>query len=78
MARVRDLIPAQRDTRSPLTEVDVYYQSMVGSDGTLFLYLYNFAAHGPKQGDTPTQSLHFDRQAAKRLKKVLEDTFDLS
>ncbi len=50
-------------------------QPVHSDDGTLYLYLYNYAAAGPKPGSSPTQSLHFDRDSAKAFKELLETTF---
>ncbi|MBD3753975.1 MAG: hypothetical protein IE935_16515 [Micrococcales bacterium] len=50
-------------------------QEVTGTDGTLYLYLYNYAQGGPKAGASPTQSIHFDYDAAKAFKAILEKTF---
>ncbi len=75
MAKIRRFIPGDRAAKAPQSEVDAYVQTVTGEDGTIFLYLYNYAEGGPKPGSSPTQSLHFDRTAAKALKMVLDEAF---
>lgn len=75
MARIREFIQGDREVKPPRSEVDAYVQKLQDADGELLLYLYNYAARGPQFGASPTQSIHFDRVAAKAFKKILEDAF---
>lgn len=75
MARIRKFKVGDRDVKSPQSEVDGYVQKLVDDEGNIYLYLYNYAAGGPKPGDSPTQSLHFDYTAAKAFKAILDETF---
>ncbi|MDI2098319.1 hypothetical protein [Ruicaihuangia caeni] len=75
MAIVRKFIVGDRDVKAPQSEVDGYVQRVLGDDGTVYLYLYNYAEGGPKPGASPTQSMHFDYTAAKALKAILDETF---
>ncbi|WP_442574860.1 hypothetical protein ACSBPH_13635 [Microbacterium sp. F51-2R] len=50
-------------------------QTVRDEDGTLYLYLYNYKQGGPRPGDSPTQSIHFDYTAAKAFKAILDETF---
>lgn len=75
MAKLRSFITGERDVKEPQTEIDGYVQTVVGADGTLYLYLYNYAEGGPVVGSSPTQSMHFDVEAARAFKKILEATF---
>ncbi|WP_372984935.1 hypothetical protein [Microbacterium sp.] len=75
MARIRKFVQGDREVKPPQSEVDAYVQRVHGTDGTLFLYLYNYKQGGPRPGDSPTQSTHFDLAAARDFKMLLEDTF---
>lgn len=75
MASIRQFIKGDRNVKAPQSEIDAYVQEIHSHDGTLYLYLYNYAEDGPKPGSSPTQSLHFDRDAAKAFKELLETTF---
>lgn len=75
VARIEKFIPGDRDVKPPQSAVDGYVQKVTGDDGTVYLYLYNYAAGGPKPGDSPTQSLHFDYTTAKAFKALLDETF---
>ena len=56
MARIRRFIEGDREVKPPQSEVDAYVQRVHDSEGTLFLYLYNYKAGGPSPGDTPTRT----------------------
>lgn len=75
MARIQRFVVGDRDVKSPQSAVDGFVQKVVDADGTTYLYLYNYAAGGPKPGDSPTQSLHFDYTAAKAFKAILDEAF---
>lgn len=75
MAIVRKFIPGDHRVKDPKTEVDAYVQKVVAADGTEYLYLHNFAASGPRPGDSPTQSLHFTYSSAKAFKALLDEAF---
>lgn len=75
MARIREFIQGDREVKPPQSEVDAYVQKMSDKDGAPLLYLYNYRAGGPKPGDSPTQSLHFDIQAARAFVRLLRDAF---
>lgn len=75
MARIRRFITGDREVKAPQSDVDGYVQKVLGDDGTVYLYLYNYAEGGPKAGASPTQSMHFDQAAAKGFKAILEETF---
>lgn len=64
-----------REVKAPQSEVDGYVQKVLDDDGTVYLYLYNYAEGGPKPGASPTQSVHFDYTAAKAFKAILDETF---
>ncbi len=64
-----------RDVKAAQSAVDGYVQKIDGADGTVYLYLYNYAEGGPRPGSSPTQSLHFDYTAAKAFKAILDETF---
>ena len=75
MAKIRGFEKGDREVKPPQSEVDGFVQTVSGSDGTLYLYLYNYSQRGPEPGSSPTQSLHFDKAAARAFKQILEDTF---
>lgn len=75
MAGIRKFVVGDRSVKPPQSEVDVYVQKVVGEDGTVWVYLYNYAEGGPRPGDSPTQSLHFDYTAAKAVTAILGETF---
>lgn len=75
MARIQRFLKGDRDVKPPKSAVDGYVQKVLGSDGTVFLYLYNYAEGGPNPGASPTQSLHFDYTTAKAFKAILDETF---
>ncbi|MGV3713509.1 hypothetical protein [Pseudolysinimonas sp.] len=75
MARIEKFVVGNRDVKPPQSAVDGYVQKVVAEDGTVYLYLYNYAAGGPKPGDSPTQSLHFDYTTAKAFKAILDEAF---
>ncbi len=75
MARIREFIEGNREVKPPQSVVDGYVQRVRDTDGELLLYLYNYKEGGPAPGDSPTQSMHFDLNAARALKGLLEDTF---
>jgi len=75
MARIQRFLVGDREVKPPQSSVDGYVQKVVDVDGTIYLYLYNYAAGGPKPGDSPTQSLHFDYTTAKAFKALLDETF---
>lgn len=75
MAVIRAFKVGDRDVKPPQSEVDGYVQTVADEDGNVYLYLYNYAAGGPKPGDSPTQSLHFDYTAAKAFKTILDEAF---
>lgn len=75
MARIRNFIQGDREVKPPQSEVDAYVQTVRDEDGELLLYLYNYRQGGPHPGDSPTQSIHFDRTAAREFKQLLEDAF---
>ena len=75
MARIRGFVKGDREVKAPQSEIDGYVQKVSGPDGTVYLYLYNYAQGGPRPGSSPTQSLHFDAAAAKEFKTILEETF---
>jgi len=75
MARIREFIQGDREVKPPQSEVDAYVQEVHDAEGNLFVYLYNYRQGGPRPGDSPTQSIHFDVRAAREFKKVLEDAF---
>lgn len=75
MTRIRQFLDGDRNVKPPKSEADGYVQEVRCDDGTVFLYLYNYAAAGPKPGASPTQSTHFDHAAAKAFKAILEKTF---
>lgn len=75
MAAIRKFLVGDREAKPPKSEVDGYVQTVHGPDGTLYLYLYSYAEGGPKPGDSPTQSLHFDYTSAKAFKALLDETF---
>jgi hypothetical protein len=75
MARIQKFLVGDRDVKPPQSEVDGYVQKVIAEDGTVYLYLYNYAEGGPKPGASPTQSLHFDYTAAKAFRSILDETF---
>lgn len=75
VAKIRKLLVGDRDAKGPRTAVDGYVQKVLGEDGELYLYLYNYAEGGPKPGSSPTQSIHFDRDAALAFKMIIDETF---
>ena len=75
MAKIRRLVTGDREVKAPQSEVDGYIQTVLGDDGTVYLYLYNYAEGGPTAGASPTQSLHFDYTAAKAFKAIIDETF---
>jgi hypothetical protein len=75
MADILKIVVGDLDLRVPSTSVDAYVQKVVADDGSTYLYLYNFAAGGPKPGDSPTQTLRFDYTAAKAFKAIVDETF---
>lgn len=75
MARIQKFLKGDREVKPPQSDVVGYVQEVTGSDGTVYLYLYNYAQGGPKEGASPTQSIHFDYDAAKAFKAILEQTF---
>ena len=75
MAKIRKFEVGARAVKAPQSEVDAFVQTVSGEDGELFLYLYNYSQRGPEVGGSPTQSLHFDAESAKRFKQILEQTF---
>jgi hypothetical protein len=75
MARIRQFISGYREVKPPKTEVDAYVQTVADDDGNVYVYLYNYAAGGPTPGASPTQSVHFDRAAAREFRIVLERAF---
>ena len=75
MARILRFLEGDRDVQGPKSEVDGYVQQVVGEDGTLYLYLYNYAQGGPHPDSSPTQSLHFDAESAAKFIELLQQTF---
>ncbi|GAA2937927.1 hypothetical protein GCM10010458_22720 [Microbacterium luteolum] len=75
MARILKLIQGDREVKPPQSEVDAYVQLVHDTDGSLLVYLYNYKEGGPAPGDSPTQSMHFDLNAARAFKRVLEEAF---
>ncbi len=75
MAKIRRFVVGDREVKAPQSEVDGYIQKVLGDDGAVYLYLYNYAEGGPKPGASPTQSIHFDYTAAKAFKAILDETF---
>lgn len=61
--------------KPPQSSVNAYVQTVQDTDGTLFLYLYNYKQDGPDPGDSPTQSIHFDESSARAFADILEKTF---
>lgn len=75
MAAIGKFVVGDRQAKRPQSTVDGYVQKVLDEDGTLYLYLYNYKEGGPKPGDSPTQSIHFDYTAAKAFKAILDETF---
>jgi hypothetical protein len=75
MAAIGKFVVGDRQVKPPQSTVDGYVQKVQDEDGTLYLYLYNYKEGGPKPGDSPTQSIHFDYTAAKAFKAILDETF---
>ncbi|WP_460775107.1 hypothetical protein [Microbacterium sp. GXF7504] len=75
MAKIAKLIPGSRDVRPPQSEVDGYFQTVDAPDGTRYLYLYNYASGGPRDGASPTQSIHFDRASAMEFRRIIDVVF---
>ncbi|MDZ8275704.1 hypothetical protein R2Q81_07035 [Microbacterium aquimaris] len=75
MARIKRFVLGDRATKPPQSAVDGHIQKVVGSDGEVYLYLYNYAEGGPKRGASPTQSIHFDYTTAKAFKTIIDETF---
>ena len=75
MAAIGKFLVGDRQVKPPQSTVDGYIQTVRNEDGTLYLYLYNYKEGGPKPGDSPTQSLHFDYTAAKAFKAILDEAF---
>lgn len=75
MAKLRSFLVGSREVKAPKSEVDGYVQKVMAEDGTVYLYLYNYAEGGPAEGASPTQSLHFDQAAAKKFVAILTEAF---
>jgi hypothetical protein len=75
MAKIREFVEGDRNVKPPQSEVDGFFQVVRESDGTKYLYLYNYSQRGQEPGASPTQSLHFDIAAAREFKRILEETF---
>lgn len=75
MAAIGKFVVGDRHVKPPQSTVDGYVQTVRDEDGTLYLYLYNYKQGGPRPGDSPTQSIHFDYTAAKAFKAILDETF---
>ena len=75
MARILKFEVGDKEVKAPQSSVTGYVQTLRDEKGSLLLYLYNYAEGGPKPGQTPTQSLHFDYTAAKAFKAILDETF---
>ncbi|UUT36406.1 hypothetical protein [Microbacterium elymi] len=75
MAAIGKFVVGDRQVKPPQSTVEGYVQKVLDEDGTLYLYLYNYKESGPRPGDSPTQSIHFDYTAAKAFKAILDETF---
>lgn len=75
MAVIGKFVLGDRQVKPPQSAVDGYVQKVHATDGTLYLYLYNYKEGGPEPGDSPTQSIHFDYTSAKAFKAIIDETF---
>lgn len=75
MARIRQLEKGTQSVSVHPTEVDCFYQVIVGADGELFLHLTTFGSEGRKSQPKSSQSIQLSRSVAKDLVEVIQSTF---
>ena len=75
MARIRLLAEGSQQVSVHPTEVDCYYQVVVGSDGETYLHLTTFGSDGRRSEPKSSQSIQLSRGVAEELVRVIERTF---
>ena len=75
MARVRLLAEGSQHVSVHPTEVDCYYQVVVGPDGQRYLHLTTFGSDSRQSEPKSSQSIQLPPDVAHELARVIEATF---
>jgi hypothetical protein len=75
MARVISLMAGQQDVRVAPSDVDCYYQVIVGSAGETLLHLSTFGSKTRQSRPKSSQSIQIDAAIARELVGLLKRTF---
>jgi 5-methylcytosine-specific restriction protein B len=77
MARIRSLAPSHGDSRVHPTEVDCGWQVLRTADGTRLLQLSTYGSDDRQSQPKVSQTIQLDRDVARQLVQVLQETFNL-
>lgn len=75
MARIRRIEKGVQSVSVHPTEVDCFYQVVIGDDGRRYLHLTTFGSDGRKSKAKSSQSIQLSKAVADELVEVIERTF---
>jgi uncharacterized protein YutD len=75
MARIRRIEKGTQSVSVHPTEVDCYYQVIVGDDGERYLHLTTFGSDDRKSKPKSSQSIQLSKEVAGELVAVVQDVF---
>jgi hypothetical protein len=75
VARLRSLEAGTQDVSVHPTEVDCFYQTVIGPDGTRYLHLSTFGSDARRSGPKSSQSIQLDETTARKLVVIIKETF---
>lgn len=75
MARIRQLEKGTQSVSVHPTEVDCFYQVVVGPDGETYLHLTTFGSDDRRSRPKSSQSIQLSKSVANELVNVIQTTF---
>jgi hypothetical protein len=77
MARIRSISEGNQDVKTHPTEVDLYYQTFIDTDGQRYIHLTTFGADSRASHPKSSQSIQLDESQAIELLRVMAQTFGI-
>lgn len=75
MARIRRIEKGMQTVSVHPTEVDCFYQVVMGNSGERYLHLTTFGSDGRKSKPKSSQSIQLSKEVADELVAVVQEVF---